>query len=52
MGQSDAQACVRILKSEAYPISIKFLDWQDNKVGDYIEFKIEVKHQEGDPDKS
>lgn len=30
-----------------FPISIKFLMWQDSNIGNYIEFKIQVTYHEG-----
>lgn len=35
------------LRRGLYPINIKFLNWQDSKFGNYVEFKIRVKYQEG-----
>lgn len=30
-----------------YPLNVKFVKWQDSKIGQYIEFKIIVFYQEG-----
>lgn len=35
------------LRIGQYPISIKFLMWQDSNIGNYIEFKIQVTYHEG-----
>lgn len=35
------------LASGQYPLNVKFVKWQDSKIGQYIEFKIIVFYQEG-----
>lgn len=35
------------IRAAQYPISIKFLMWQDSNIGNYIEFKIQVTYHEG-----
>lgn len=35
------------LRVGQYPISIKFLMWQDSNIGNYIEFKLQVTYHEG-----
>lgn len=35
------------LERGQYPLNVKFLKWQDSKIGKYIEFKISVYYQEG-----
>lgn len=35
------------LRKEQYPLTVKFLMWQDSNLGNYIEFKIRVTYHEG-----
>lgn len=35
------------IRAGQYPISLKFLMWQDSNIGNYIEFKIQVTYHEG-----
>ena len=35
------------IRAAQFPVSIKFLMWQDSNIGNYIEFKIEVTYHEG-----
>ena len=36
-----------LMQRGLYPLSVRFLNWQQSNVGDYIEFKIRVSFQEG-----
>ena len=35
------------LRVGQYPMTIKFLMWQDSNIGNYIEFKLSVTYHEG-----
>ena len=35
------------LIAQQFPLTIKFLMWQDSNIGNYIEFKMQVTYREG-----
>ena len=35
------------IRAGQFPISIKFLMWQDSNIGNYIEFKVQTTYHEG-----